>query len=406
MEYNPFAARYAELKQNVSLAEDEKNKWCQKIEWYNRFNGNDASSSLWATKRESSSLDKLLKVIDSKSCDKKAKVEDLEKSARPGPDPRYWLSTKRRAAKVELEGAKKEVAQLQERRNSLDQKIQEMKNLIDKQQTDLDRYRNFDHLEAEATIKALTVQIEQLNAEIEEVMPLNDRVDRQLMEPLTELNKLKQRKKELEADIDIANNLEQRLSSEQNTIQKKKIHIECSDRFGESKPTKVIRDKQEELKSVNRNIEKLHDRLCLISARVARVITELVIDGNNLCYQHQIFIGLAALQIVAQRLSSEFKVVIVFDASIRVLLQLRDRDITARFGGAVKVHIVSSRNKADETVLDAAAGTSAYVISNDRFRDYPDKPAVRDKRLIRHEILNGRVFIHDLNVAEDILTAD
>jgi hypothetical protein len=38
------------------------------------------------------------------------------------------------------------------------------------------------------------------------------------------------------------------------------------------------------------------------------------------------------------------------------------------------------------------------VISNDRFRDYTDKPAVRDDRLIRHEIVAGQVLVHDLDL--------
>jgi hypothetical protein len=67
---------------------------------------------------------------------------------------------------------------------------------------------------------------------------------------------------------------------------------------------------------------------------------------------------------------------------------------------------VASNQKADEMVLDAAAESTAYVISNDTFAEFPEKPAVREERLIKHEILSGRVFIHDLGVAEDFATAD
>jgi hypothetical protein len=45
------------------------------------------------------------------------------------------------------------------------------------------------------------------------------------------------------------------------------------------------------------------------------------------------------------------------------------------------------------------ATSFVYVLSNDRFAEYAEKPAVRDGRVLRHEILNGRILVHDLDVA-------
>jgi rRNA-processing protein FCF1 len=149
----------------------------------------------------------------------------------------------------------------------------------------------------------------------------------------------------------------------------------------------------------------LEDRLISISKRASRTIKSLVIDGNNLCYQQQNFIGLVALHAVAKNLSRSYPVLIVFDATIRKWLAMNDRDIAASFGDAVKVHVVATKQKADETLLDSAMDSTTYVISNDRFVDYPDKSAVRDQRVIRHEILNGKVFVHDLGVVENYPTA-
>ena len=39
------------------------------------------------------------------------------------------------------------------------------------------------------------------------------------------------------------------------------------------------------------------------------------------------------------------------------------------------------------------------MLSNDRFSEYRDKPAVREKRLITHEILNGQILVHDLDIS-------
>ena len=53
----------------------------------------------------------------------------------------------------------------------------------------------------------------------------------------------------------------------------------------------------------------------------------------------------------------------------------------------------------NETVLDlACANELTYVLSNDRFGDFNEKSAVRDGRIIRHEIVNGGVFVHDLQL--------
>ena len=69
------------------------------------------------------------------------------------------------------------------------------------------------------------------------------------------------------------------------------------------------------------------------------------------------------------------------------------------FPREVRVHVVASKQAADQTVLETASPSDAYVISNDRFRDFTDKPAVSGQRLIRHEIVAGKVLIHDLNLA-------
>lgn len=62
-------------------------------------------------------------------------------------------------------------------------------------------------------------------------------------------------------------------------------------------------------------------------------------------------------------------------------------------------HIVASKQLADETILDIASNNKFdYVLSNDRFGEYLDKDVVRNDRLIKHEIVKGKVIIHDLDI--------
>ena len=63
----------------------------------------------------------------------------------------------------------------------------------------------------------------------------------------------------------------------------------------------------------------------------------------------------------------------------------------------MNVHIMPFRENADETVLDlAGALTGRFVLSNDRYADFAEKPAVADGRLLKHEVVDGRVFIRVL----------
>lgn len=404
LEYNPYAARYTALVEKASSAEDEKNKWLKQLSWYDSFDGGNASTGLNASKRAVDLLEKELRGIDLELAKHRSLADALKPGANLGWDPRYWFSSERSAKKAELDTHEQALAQLTVRRNKLQQQMLTQNKLLGKQLDELERYRSFDRLEAEAAVNALSSHMKQLRPELEQVGLLKEDVDHKLREPLAELTELKGRKQRIEFDISRTATYEQRLLSAANSYERKLIHDECGATFGESKPSRVIRTKQRELESVTRNIGKLHDRLRSVSQRASRIVKTLVIDGNNLCYQHQNFIGLAALRVVAQRLSSDYVVVIVFDASIRRMLQMRDRDIAARFGHEVRVHVVASKHKADETLLDAAADPHAYVISNDRFVDFPDKPTVREQRLFRHEILNDKVFVHDLSVAEAITT--
>ena len=104
---------------------------------------------------------------------------------------------------------------------------------------------------------------------------------------------------------------------------------------------------------------------------------------------------------MARILSERYVVTIVFDASIRRILGARGADIQRTLGADAEVHVVATREKADETVLELAGlNEGSFVISNDRFAEFREKLAVKEGRLIRHEIVGGRILVHDLGIAE------
>ena len=236
----------------------------------------------------------------------------------------------------------------------------------------------------------------------------------------SELEVLESEVQDLDNDIDRlrrevadAERLDERISRAPTGYDRAMLHQECANRFGPSSPREVLRDRRSAMHqirnsrqakgrqaaAVERNIKKVEARIGQIAVRASRLIRALVIDGNNLCYQGGQFIGLAALKPLSQRLADSFDVTIIFDASIRRHLGLTDRALRAALPSA-NVHVVASRGKANETVLHVARDPFVYVLSNDRYAEYPDEPPVRENRLIRHEIVNGRVMVHDLLIDE------
>lgn len=259
------------------------------------------------------------------------------------------------------------------------------------------RYNAFDLEKQEAKLHAANAEMARLMQKARALRASKDELDCLIEPQVRELTKFKQERAALTAAIDAASEIDLKLSRAQNSYERAMLHEECGRRFGESKPRRVKESKQRELASVIRTQEKLEERIRSIVARFAREISLLVIDGNNLCYQANRFIGTHALRALVAELTTRYQVLVVFDASVRAMLRMNDRDIASQLAGA-QVHVVATGQRADETLLDAAADATSYVISNDRFRDFPEKSAVRGQRLLRHEVVNDRVFVHDLNV--------
>ena len=330
----------------------------------------------------------------------------LKDEASIGLNPFYWFSDEREAKKRQHAGALEEFRILTVQENTLKSRLEALRSEIAQLQRDQERHREFNCLETQAIVATLAPQLQALETELADVAMRKAQTDQLLQEPLAELRKLEETRKRLEAQIAKAKGFQAELDKAANSGQeRRRIHERCEAELGDSKPGRFLATAQRELDSVKRNIGKLEARLRKIASRSAFVIEGIVIDGNNMCYEQDTFIGLPALLTITRELSDSYPVTVVFDASIRRLLQMKDRDIAAQFRNSVKVHVVATRTKADETILDTAEPVGMVVISNDRFAEFPEKPVVRDQRLIRHEILNGKVFVHDLEIAGELQTA-
>lgn len=228
---------------------------------------------------------------------------------------------------------------------------------------------------------------------------------------------LRSKRTRMDRQYQSAERLDSKLAAASGERDRAIIHQKCEREFGVGSPRKAMselrsemrrvdgeaRDLERQIERIDRDIAKTTDRIRSVAAIAAREIRGLVIDGNNCCYEDSQFVGLAALQPMTTCLSKRYSLTVVFDAAIRSQLGVSDDAIRLVLPNAT-VHVVASRSKADETILDSASEDETWVISNDRYAEYRERPAVRDDRLIRHEIVGGRVLVHDLGVNE-VLTS-
>jgi len=198
-----------------------------------------------------------------------------------------------------------------------------------------------------------------------------------------------------------AKDLDNQIERASNSYERKQIHEECEDQFDTGSPRKVIHEQNKIISQIERDEIKLEKLIEQAGLKAARIIDKLIIDDNNLCYASSKFIGLMAIQKLLPILSSKYTLIVVFDASIRGLLNTNDSGLRALLNSQAVIHIVATKIKADETILDlASANQNFYILSNDRFSEYFDKDAFKRNRIIRHEIVDGTILVHDLDINE------
>lgn len=399
MSYNPYTDQFARLQQELAAAKARKLEHEALLRWYRSFDLDRATRELHATDRTLRSLQEKKAFRDRAYEAEVARAAWLEPEAAVGLDPRRWFSAERRARAAELNACRRSQKDLVAQVAETDDQIKSTVGQLRRRQNEIDRYRTFNPLEAQAALKALEPQIESMQPELARLRRLREDLDRRLEVPMRELAGKQGEAGRLRRDIEAAQDLKRGLEKASSRSERRTIHEECEDEFGEGNPKLVIERKQRQLAGVERAISKLEERIRVISERAVRKVGLVVIDGNNLCHEGDSFVGLRALQALAAKLSGKYKVLIVFDASAEHLLQMSAREIAAQFGDGTRVHVVAAGQQADETLLEAATAADAFVISNDRFLDFPEKPVVRERRLFRHEILNGWIYVHDLEVA-------
>lgn len=408
MEYNPFAERCVNLQQKIAGLEASAARCKADIAWYEKFDSEAAFAQLNTLRRALQASERQRAQLKAESAPVDASVKTLEALTSFSFDPRQWFSDERKENKRRLAVQRGMQSQQQKALTAIDEQIKKTAKKLEDVNAEQERHRRFDCLKEVATYEGQLAQIARLRPLLAQALTDKKRVDAKLTEPLASLAECQAREKLLASELAQATELENQLSKAQSSYERHLLHEKSSNIFGEGRPGRVMRQKQTELDGVRRSIEKLKARLRAIGQAASRVVRTVVIDGNNLCYEQdrRRMIGLGALEAAARRLARDYKVVIVFDAGICSVCKLTPQAISARFSNVAEIHIVPSKAGADETILDAAGDVDAYVLSNDKFRDFPDKAVVRAGRLVTHSIVNRRIMIHDLDVNESFISSE
>ena len=402
MQYNKYQDQFLELNAKRTVLCHNLGELEGTQGWYKKFDSSEAATTIGNAKRSAAKFLDEMGQLKPKISKQGSEVIRIREKAQLGWNPTYWFSAERSTCKIGLSNKIAELSQLQNRLDWLQNQAKIQNVNVARLEGDLKRYNKHDSLEFDAKISGLNQELGALTMRLQKVSKQKNELDVQLRAPLMELEKLTSQRTSLVSDISLAKAMDDEMSRAANGYERAFIHERSKQKFGDSSPRKVQIFKERELESIDRNIKKLTIRLEAIVEKSSRVIRRLVIDGNNMCYDNtRKFIGLRALRPVANALADKYEVLVVFDASIRERLRKGDDQIVDCFATRVRVHIVATGQKADEPLLKIASEPDDWVISGDRFVEYPEMPAVKNKRLIRHEIVEGKVLVNDLGVDLD-----
>lgn len=403
MTTNPFTANVDALQRESSESSAQLWHWREKIDWFQGFNLDQEALNLKQAERAETELRTRLTLEKQKYEACASLLKKLEHKAGMGFDPRHWFSSERAIAKRQLVEARRDYLAQRSKLEQANQEVSKASEISRDIRTAIDAAREFDPLLARSAILGLQAILDRNEPELTKLRQRRDDLDEVLREPLESLRKLEAERDHLTSQISRAEYFDSALTDAPNGRERAQIHAWCEKDLGESKPGNVLRRSKSALRQVDHKLEKLRARINGLIRFATWDIRHIVVDGNNLCYEGSRFLGLCVLESLVPALAKKYKVTVIFDASIRRRLKLGTEDIKTRLAQAEQVHIVASKRKADETVLAVASDDpQTFVLSNDRYDDYPEKAAVKEERVLRHEIVGQAVYIHDLHIATKI----
>lgn len=374
-----------------------------KLQWYGRTDRAHLARELEELRRTLASRDHSVAESREEIRELEARVTLLSEPVRTLWNPKNWFEPEQRAARNSVSEVKRDLERAR-KLGELETARRNQTALSARKLTDeLDEFDGFDPSHTRDDIAQLARAIDRKKKRIRQ-LENRQRLLVSTLEPLLgEIEKIEENLEETESSMRRAKQLEQALAWADDAYERRCVHEECEDEFGTGSPRHALNENATAAKRFNRDMDKLTARMRTELRRAERDVRSLILDGNNLCYVGDRFIGLSVLLRLLPLLRDSYFVTVVFDASIRRMLGKGDTEIRGSLGEGIEVHVVATSQKADETVLDIAGPErTCFVVSNDRFADFPEKAAVKRRRILRHEIVSGRLWIKDLGIEAHI----
>ena len=401
--FNPFDGELKVATEQLSVATAKRNILSDKLDWHQSLSPEILNQRLADA---ISSETRLKSIVEKLSCsvdEIEVEIQEHRQRKKSLFNPSNWIDKEQRNLRAELSELIRRRDGIAETRDKRKKHLEDCIRRVSQIEAEAKRFNEFDAASHRKHLVEANEAVESLNSEVDRLKERKQEIDR-VISPLTEEIDRKQRDIEAASKtIELANRYQTKLESAQNSYERAMVHQDCEVQFGDGSPNKVVNKTTRKIRGLERDLVKLAERARDLAHRHARKIRKLILDGNNLCYESgSTFVGLRPVVRLAEVLAQEYEVVIVFDAAIRNMVRHNDEEIRQHFPKNLVIHVVATRNTADETILQAAAGDSeAYIISNDRFSDYPEKEVVQNNRLIRHEILDGNLLVSDLELSVD-----
>lgn len=401
MEYNPYSKEYDNLKQLIEDKTLEKNELLEELNWFNTIDISNLHFLLKSKEENKNDIQMIITNIETEIDELKPKINYHSKEIKTLFNPFNWFDDNQKFSRRRLNELNKELDIKLKNKIERERELSEINELINQYKSDIDKYTHFDIENINEKLNKLNNKIVSLEEEVKSIYELKVNVDKKLEPILSQIKELESNISNINYRKNRAKSFENDLDYAENSYEKAMIHEDCESSLGDGSPKKIIRESERTLKKLERDLEKAIKRASIISEKARREIHKIIIDGNNLCYEGNEFVGLKPLLKLTTKLEETYQVIVVFDSAIRSILKTNDENINNQFNKNIKTHIVASKQLADETILDIASDdTFCYIISNDRFGEYKDKEAVKNSRIIRHEIIDGNILIHDLNINE------
>lgn len=272
--------------------------------------------------------------------------------------------------------------------------IKEIKN----KENEINSFLEFDYNKHTLILNLLDKEIDNSNREKKYLKSKHDDFDYLIYDSVENIKEIERKVCNLNKDILSLSDFVTKISKCENHVEKSELLNTFYKKHPNQQPKQLLEKQKKSLKKLESDLKKITTELELKSQRERRVIDKIIIDGNNLCHKtisNGGFIGLSALvAIVPELLFKNLKFIIVFDSSI--YKTYRYTEILNTLG--IEANFIVAEGKADETIINLANEENYFILSNDKFIEYKARPVIRRNGVFRHEVIDGRIIINELNI--------